>query len=147
MGLLWFTGQELGEYSLKLDWKLVKDDNGGIFVGFPDPGNDPWVAVNQGYEIQVDASDEPDRTTGSIYTFQGADPEAVERALNPVGSWNSYEIRVVGQTIKVLLNGVLVNDFVSTDPARDLAQGYVGLQNHGGGETIYYRDVRVKNLS
>ncbi|WP_129789312.1 family 16 glycoside hydrolase [Promicromonospora panici] len=146
MGLLWYTGQELGEYSLKLDWKLVKDDNGGIFVGFPDPGNDPWVAVNQGYEIQVDGSDEPDRTTGSIYTFQGADPEAVEQALNPVGSWNSYEIRVVGQTIKVLLNGVLVNDFVSTDPARDLAQGYVGLQNHGGGETIYYRDVRVKNL-
>jgi hypothetical protein len=63
-----------------------------------------------------------------------------------VGSWNSYEIRGVGQNIKVLLNGVLVDDFVSTDPARDLAQGYVGLQNHGGGETIYYRDVRVKNL-
>lgn len=146
MGLLWHTGEELGAYSLKLDWKLVKDDNGGIFVGFPNPGNDPWVAVNQGYEIQVDASDEPDRTTGSIYTFQGADPDAVERALKPVGSWNSYEIRVVGQNIKVLLNGVLVNDFDSTDPARDLAQGYVGLQNHGGGETIYYRDVRVKDL-
>lgn len=146
MGLLWHTGQELGAYSLKLDWKLVKDDNGGIFVGFPNPGNDPWVAVNQGYEIQVDASDEPDRTTGSIYTFQGADPDAVEQALKPVGSWNSYEIRVEGQNIKVLLNGVLVNDFDSTDPARDLATGYVGLQNHGGGETIYYRDVRVKNL-
>lgn len=146
MGLLWHTGQELGAYSLKLDWKLVKDDNGGIFVGFPNPGNDPWVAVNQGYEIQVDASDEPDRTTGSIYTFQGADPDAVEQALKPVGSWNSYEIRVAGQNIKVLLNGVLVNDFDSTDPARDLATGYVGLQNHGGGETIYYRDVRVKNL-
>ncbi|MFD2793072.1 family 16 glycoside hydrolase [Promicromonospora vindobonensis] len=147
MGLLWHTGQELGEYSLKLDWKLIKDDNGGIFVGFPNPGNDPWVAVNQGYEIQVDASDEPDRTTGSIYTFQGADAAAVEQALKPVGSWNSYEIKVEGQNIKVLLNGVLVNDFVSTDPARDLAQGYVGLQNHGGGETIFYRDVRVKELS
>ncbi|MEU4364764.1 family 16 glycoside hydrolase [Promicromonospora sp. NPDC023987] len=147
MGLLWHTGQELGEYSLKLDWKLIKDDNGGIFVGFPDPGNDPWVAVNEGYEIQVDASDEPDRTTGSIYTFQGADAAAVEQALNPVGSWNSYEIKVEGQNIKVLLNGVLVNDFTSTDPARDLAQGYVGLQNHGGGETIFYRDVRVKELS
>ncbi|MBE1876020.1 family 16 glycoside hydrolase [Myceligenerans pegani] len=147
MGLLWHTGEELGQYSLKLDWKLLKDDNGGVFVGFPDPGNDPWVAVNEGYEIQIDASDEPDRTTGSIYTFQGADPAAVERALNPPGSWNSYEIRVVGDTIKVFLNGVLVNDFVSTDPARDLSRGYIGLQNHGGGETIYYRDVRVKDLS
>ena len=42
-------------YSLKLDWKLVKDDNGGVFVGFPNPGNDPNVAINQGYEIQIDA--------------------------------------------------------------------------------------------
>lgn len=146
MGLLWHS-TELDEYSLKLDWKLNKDDNGGVFVGFPDPGNDPWVAVNQGYEIQIDATDEPDRTTGSIYTFQGADPEAVERALNPVGSWNSYEIRVEGQTIKVILNGELVNDFVSTDPARDLSQGFIGLQNHGQGEAVSYRDVRVKDLS
>ncbi|MFD7024265.1 family 16 glycoside hydrolase [Promicromonospora sukumoe] len=146
MGLLWHS-TELNEYSLKLDWKLKKDDNGGVFVGFPDPGNDPWVAVNQGYEIQIDATDEADRTTGAIYTFQGADPEAVERALKPVGSWNSYEIRVEGQTIKVVLNGELVNDFVSTDPARDLAQGFIGLQNHGQGEAVSYRDVRVKDLS
>ncbi|WP_275005556.1 family 16 glycoside hydrolase [Promicromonospora iranensis] len=146
MGLLWHS-TELNEYSLKLDWKLNKDDNGGVFVGFPDPGNDPWVAVNQGYEIQIDATDEADRTTGAIYTFQGADPEAVERALKPVGSWNSYEIRVEGQTIKVLLNGELVNDFVSTDPARDLSQGFIGLQNHGQGEAVGYRDVRVKDLS
>ncbi|MFD6445790.1 family 16 glycoside hydrolase [Promicromonospora sp. NPDC060204] len=146
MGLLWHS-TELHEYSLKLDWKLKKDDNGGVFVGFPDPGNDPWIAVNQGYEIQIDATDEPDRTTGAIYTFQGADPEVVERALKPVGSWNSYEIRVEGQTIKVFLNGELVNDFVSTDPARDLAQGFIGLQNHGQGEAVSYRDVRVKDLS
>ncbi|WP_423463284.1 family 16 glycoside hydrolase [Promicromonospora sp. MS192] len=146
MGLLWHS-TELNEYSLKLDWKLKKDDNGGVFVGFPDPGNDPWIAVNQGYEIQIDATDLPDRTTGAIYTFQGADPKVVERALKPVGSWNSYEIRVQGQTIKVFLNGELVNDFVSTDPARDLSQGFIGLQNHGQGEAVSYRDVRVKDLS
>lgn len=146
MGLLWYTAQEFESYSLKLDWKLVKDDNGGVFVGFPNPGNDPWVAVNQGYEIQIDASDEADRTTGAIYTFQGADPEAIAEALRPVPEWNSYDIRVVGQTIRVYLNGVLVNDFVSTDPARDLAQGFIGVQNHGAGETIFYRDIQVKPL-
>jgi hypothetical protein len=147
MGLLWYTAQEFGAYSLKLDWKLVDDHNGGVFVGFPNPGNDPWVAVNQGYEIQVDASDAADRTTGAIYTFQGADPDAVAGALNPVGEWNGYEIVVEGQSIKVLLNGTLVNDFTSTEPARDLAQGFIGVQNHGGGETVYYRDIRVKDLA
>ncbi|WP_018930459.1 family 16 glycoside hydrolase [Gracilibacillus lacisalsi] len=146
MGLLWHPGYELDSYSLKLDWKLIKDDNGGVFVGFPDPGEDPWIAVDQGYEIQIDASDQPDRTTGSIYTFQGADSKAVEQALKPVGSWNSYEIRVQGSNIQVYLNDVLVNDFTSTEPDRDLTQGFVGLQNHGAGETIFYRDVRVKEL-
>src|SRR5699024_12320183 len=94
MGLLWYTEQQFSAYSLKLDWKLVKDDNGGVFVCFPDPGYDPWIAVDEGYEIQIDASDEPDRTTGAIYTFQGADQEARDAALNPVGQWNSYEIVV-----------------------------------------------------
>ncbi|EGD45159.1 putative PA14 domain protein [Nocardioidaceae bacterium Broad-1] len=146
LGLLWYAEQEFSEYSLKLDWKLVNDNNGGVFIGFPNPGNDPWVAVNQGYEVQIDATDAPDRTTGAIYTFQGADPEAVAAALKPVGSWNSYDIRVEGSTVKIFLNGTLVNDFTSTDPARDLA-GFVGMQNHGGGETVYYRNVQVKELT
>jgi hypothetical protein len=146
MGLLWYQ-EELGEnYSLKLDWKLVKDDNGGIFVGFPNPGNDPWVAVNQGYEIQVDATDAADRTTGAVYTFQGADAEAVTAALKPVGQWNAYDIRVEGDRIRIYLNDVLVNDFTSTDPAR-LVNGFVGVQNHGGGEAVSYRNIRVKDLT
>ncbi|WP_260459133.1 family 16 glycoside hydrolase [Actinotalea ferrariae] len=144
LGLLWYTAQEFAEYSLKLDWKLVKDDNGGVFVGFPNPGEDPWVAVDQGYEIQIDATDAPDRTTGAIYTFQGADPDAVAEALNPVGQWNAYEIEVSGETIRVHLNGVLVNEFTSTDPARDLA-GLVGVQNHGAGEAVSYRDIRIRS--
>ena len=146
MGLLWYAAQEFQSYSLKLDWKLVADHNSGIFVGFPNPGNDPWVAVNQGYEIQIDATDEPDRTTGAIYSFQGADPQAVAAALRPVPEWNSYEIRVVGQTIEVFLNGVLVNEFVNAAPARDLAQGFIGLQNHGPGETVYYRDIQIRPI-
>ncbi|MDA0139368.1 family 16 glycoside hydrolase [Solirubrobacter deserti] len=142
LGLLWYSAQQFGDYSLKLDWKLVKDDNGGVFVGFPNPGNDPWVAVNNGYEIQIDESDLPDRVTGSIYTFKGADREKVLAALKPLGQWNAYEIRKQGQNIKVLLNGVLVNDFTSTE--RNIATGYVGVQNHGGGESVWYRNIRLK---
>lgn len=146
MGLLWYTEQQFSDYSLKLDWKLVKDDNGGVFVGFPDPGDDPWIAVDEGYEIQIDASDEPDRTTGAIYTFQGADQEARDAALNPVGQWNSYEIVVEGDTIKVFLNETLINDFTSTDPARDLSEGFIGIQNHGSDDSVYYRNVQIDEL-
>ncbi|WP_184808140.1 ThuA domain-containing protein [Actinophytocola algeriensis] len=145
MGLLSFD-EEFGAYSLKMDWKMAGDDNSGIFVGYPDPGNDPWVAVNQGYEIQIDATDAVDRTTGSIYTFQAADIAARDEALNPPGAWNSYEIQVVGQTIKVFLNGVLINDFTSTDPARDLTQGFFGIQNHGNGDDVWFRNIQIKEI-
>ncbi|MGB2556269.1 family 16 glycoside hydrolase [Cellulosimicrobium cellulans] len=146
MGLLWYN-QELGDsYSLKLDWKLLKDDNGGVFVGFPNPGDDPWVAVNKGYEIQIDATDAADRTTGAVYTFQGADAAAVEASLKPVGQWNAYDIRVEGDRIRVYLNDVLVNDFTSSDPAR-LVNSFVGIQNHGNGEMVNYRNIRFKELT
>ncbi|MFG6446121.1 family 16 glycoside hydrolase [Microbacterium sp. P07] len=147
LGLLWYKAEELKKYSLKLDWKLVADHNGGVFVGFPDPGNDPWIGVNQGYEIQIDATDAVDRTTGSIYTFQAADNAAVAAALKPVGSWNSYELVVSGQNIKVYLNGALVNDFTNKEAARDLTSGFVGVQNHGPGEAVSYRNIRVKDLT
>ncbi|GAB3494403.1 ThuA domain-containing protein [Amycolatopsis cihanbeyliensis] len=145
MGLYWFE-QRFGAYSLKLDWKMAGDDNSGVFIGFPDPGNDPWLAVNQGYEIQIDATDAPERTTGSVYGFQSADLEARDGALNPPGEWNSYEIVVRGQTIQVHLNGTLINDFVSTDPDRDLTQGFVGIQNHGDADDVSFRNVQIKEL-
>ncbi|CAM3893725.1 ThuA domain-containing protein [Kibdelosporangium persicum] len=145
MGLLSFN-EEFNAYSLKLDWKVAGDDNSGIFVGYPDPGNDPWAAVNQGYEIQIDATDAQDRTTGAIYSFQSADIAKRDAALKPPGEWNAYEIIVRGQTIQVWLNGVLINDFVSTDPNRDLTQGFIGLQNHGNGDDASFRNVRIKEL-
>ncbi|MCT9934864.1 ThuA domain-containing protein [Planotetraspora sp. A-T 1434] len=145
MGLLWYNAKQYTSYSLKADWRLTGDSNSGIFVGFPNPGNDPNVAVNQGYEVQIDASDTPDRTTGSIYTFKSADIAARDAALNPPGEWNTYEILVEGQRIRVYLNGSLINDFTNTDPNRNL-DGYIGLQNHGSGDQAAFRNVRIKEL-
>jgi type 1 glutamine amidotransferase len=145
MGLLWYNAKQFSSYSLKADWRLTGDSNSGIFVGFPNPGNDPWVAVNQGYEIQIDATDAADRTTGSIYTFKSADLAARDAALNPPGEWNTYELLVEGQRIRVYLNGSLINDFTNTDPARNL-DGYIGIQNHSAADQAAFRNVRVKEL-
>ncbi|GAA0996224.1 lectin [Acrocarpospora macrocephala] len=145
MGLFWNSAKQYTSYSLKADWKLTGDSNSGIFVGFPNPGGDPNVAVNQGYEIQIDASDTPDRTTGSIYTFKSADIAARDAALNPPGEWNTYEILVEGQRIRVFLNGSLINDFTNTNPSRNL-DGYVGIQNHSGADQVAFRNIRIKEL-
>ncbi|MEV0181997.1 ThuA domain-containing protein [Streptomyces sp. NPDC050625] len=145
LGLLWYARQNFGSYSLKLDWKTAGDDNSGVFVGFP-PSDDPWSAVDKGYEIQIDATDVPEKTTGAVYGFQSAHLKKRDRALNPPGEWNTYEIRVQGERLRVWLNGVKINDFTNTDPARSLTDGHIGLQNHGADDQVSFRDVRIKEL-
>ncbi|MET7904564.1 ThuA domain-containing protein [Streptomyces sp. NPDC005355] len=145
MGMLWYGARELRSYSLKLDWRVSGDDNSGVFVGFP-ASDDPWSAVDHGYEIQIDATDTPDRTTGAVYGFQSADLAQRDAALNPPGEWNTYEIRVQGERLRVWLNGVRINDFTNRDPARSLRRGYVGIQNHGEGDEVSFRDIRLKDL-
>jgi type 1 glutamine amidotransferase len=44
-GLLWYSERQFTNYSLKLDWKMLGDDNSGVFVGFP-PSSDPGSAMN-----------------------------------------------------------------------------------------------------
>ncbi|UYQ65559.1 ThuA domain-containing protein [Streptomyces peucetius] len=145
MGMLWYQAKELGSYSLKLDWKMAGDDNSGVFVGFP-ASDDPWSAVNNGYEIQIDATDAADRTTGAVYGFQSANIEARDAALKPPGQWNSYEIRVQGERLQVFLNGEKINDFTNTDPARSLKDGYIGIQNHGADDQVSFRNIQLKKL-
>jgi type 1 glutamine amidotransferase len=144
MGLYWYSAKQFTSYSLKLDWKLAGDDNSGVFIGFP-PSADPWSAVNNGYEIQIDATDAADRTTGAVYGFRSADLAARDAALNPPGEWNTYELLVEGEHLRVFLNGTKINDFTNADPARSLA-GHIGLQNHGDGDDAAFRNVRIREL-
>ena len=69
------------------------------------------------------------------------------------------EIRTVGQQYTVLIDGELINQFDNSVPkiasrngdpptmARQLAEGYLGLQTHGGNDRISYREIQVKDLS
>ncbi|GAA4410398.1 lectin [Actinokineospora soli] len=144
LGLYWYSAKQYTSYSLKLDWMMPGDDNSGVFIGFP-PSNDPWSAVDNGYEIQIDATDGPAHTTGAVYGFKAPDAAARDAALNPPGEWNEYELLVEGERLRIYLNGVLVNDFTNTDPARSLA-GHIGLQNHGTGDDVSFRNIRIKEL-
>ncbi|WP_237774527.1 3-keto-disaccharide hydrolase [Actinosynnema sp. ALI-1.44] len=142
MGLFWYSAHEFRSYTLRLDWRTQGDSNSGVFIGFP-ASTDPMSAVDNGYEVQIDATDEPSRTTGAIYGFQSADIAARDRALRPPGEWNTFELVVSGERVRVLLNGVQVNDFTNTDPKRSLASGHIGIQNHGENDVVSFRDIRL----
>ncbi|WP_020524935.1 ThuA domain-containing protein [Catelliglobosispora koreensis] len=145
MGMLWYSTKQFASYSLKLDWSMPGDDNSGVVVGFP-ATSDPTTALNTGHEVQIDATDTADKTTGSIYGFKAADQAARDAALNPPGEWNTFELLVESERLQVFLNGVKINDFTNTDPARSLTSGYIGIQNHGTGDDVSFRNIRIKEL-
>ena len=138
LGLFYYEPQTFRDFELVLEWKVddAEAANSGVFVRFPEKSDDPFYAVDNGYEIQIDDTDAPDRYTGAVYSF------AAPTKLNskPVGEWNTYRIRVVGQRYEIFLNGDKVNDFFG-DRGRE---GYIGLQNHDPGSKVYFRDVRVR---
>jgi hypothetical protein len=141
MGLWYYRGRQFGDFVLRGEYLKEPGGDSGVFLRFPEPGNDPWVAVKQGHEMEI-GEDKPQKgSTGSIYPFQGP----TYLPLKPAGEWNAYQIRCAGRTYEVSLNGRLVNRFFDTT-GRPL-RGYLGLQNYPYQGAVRHRNLRVKALS
>ncbi len=138
MGMLWHE-KEFTDFILMLDWKVNRAAaNSGIFVRFPDPANDPWIAINKGYELQICDVDPPKHRTGSVYSFR----DSTEVPTLEVGEWNHYEIQVVGQKYTLRVNGRTVNEFTGTRTEK----GFIGLQNHDPTSKVSFKNIRVVEL-
>lgn len=159
LGLLWHTRPTPPNFVLELEWKLsAPDDNSGVFVRFPaldskGYDNTAWVAVNFGFEVQINEPGSPDgapeHTTGAIY---GETNQTFSRVVaNGPGTWNTYVIRVEANVVAVTLNGQQVTRFVSPYPERGVATAagvgvptFVGLQTHSG--RVAFRNIRIRDL-
>jgi len=166
VGMLWCTDPSPADFVLKLEWlRWQQNDNSGVFVRFPDPtskgyNNQAWVAINLGFEIQIDEFGWPHQAgihkTGAIYA-QGVQNLSQTPARAP-GQWNEFVIRVQGQAYTVALNGVQVAAFQNQDAARGLAStpqapAYIGLQVHppSSGESanvgrVAFRKIRTAQV-
>jgi choline dehydrogenase-like flavoprotein len=155
LGLLWSTTPTPPDFMLRCEWRQSQaNDNSGVFVRFPNPNskgynNTAYVGVHFGFEVQIDETGAPDganqHRTGAIY---GEPNQAfnLQPAL-PVGQWNSYEIRVQGQTYTVQLNGVQVTQFNNPHagrglPSRPDAPSFLGLQAHTG--AVAFRNIQIQ---
>jgi len=145
MGLLWYAARQFENFELEVDWKTTKkSDNSGIFVRFPAPtvpndlNGDPRIAIDQGYEIQIDDEGAPDgdriHKTGAIYGFQ---PPAKVASKQP-GEWSTFLIRLEGQIYNVTLNGEpVITNFKGNRSMR----GHIGLQNHSPKDQVFFRNI------
>jgi hypothetical protein len=158
MGLLWYTREKLGNCTIRVVYKTTnRRSNSGVFIRIADRPKDEWYAVHHGYEVQIsDGGDEYHRT-GAIYSLSKA-----TASPSRVNEWNTMDIILDGQRVKVALNGVPVQDFdpesaviperkQSYEPERGPrpVSGYFGLQNHddvASGMQVYFKEVSVRPL-
>ena len=150
MGLLWYTKKKYKDFILKIDWKVNrKNDNSGVFIRFSDPDNDPSIAVNTGYEIQIDDLAMPDgnpiHKTGAIYNFAAPSNNNIPLASpsKPVGEWNTFEIEAINQKYSVILNGKkVIPEFIGNR----LTEGYIGIQNHDADSHVSFKSIRIREI-
>lgn len=142
-----YTGEKFGDFDLHLEFKVARGANSGVFLRMQ-----PESPDDRGFEVQIldDHGKAPTRTrTGAIY-------DVVTPMFNlsrPAGEWNSYDIRLRGTEVKVILNGwkVIDTDFARmterigkfSKPYADMpAEGRLALQDHGG--EVWFRNIFIR---
>lgn len=153
MGLLWYTERTFGDAVIQVEYRAPDTSNAGVFVRIPETPEDPWMPVNRGYEVQIHAGGDAYHRTGVLYSLTEAKAEA-----GGGNGWNTLTITLDGERTKVHVNDTLVTDYTEGDPVPEKEEsyepdrgprpddGYIGLQNHGTGDTVYYRSVKVRPL-
>lgn len=144
------TDNDYDNYVLRLQWRWpAKGGNSGVFVHVV--GEDEiWP---KGVEAQLQSG-----AAGDFWLVGGAkltiDPERFDKPSgrhyyriktgkkveNPEGEWNQYEITCQGDTIKLVVNGQLVNEGTSSE----LTRGKILLQSEGA--PIEFRNIEIEPL-
>jgi hypothetical protein len=121
------TAKDYGDFELLVDWKIEKGGDSGIYLrGSP----------------QVQIWDRPDQGSGGLYNNQKGPSKPLKVADKPIGEWNTFRIKMVGDHVTVYLNGVLVVDDVVMENYWDRSKpiyptGQIELQSHGS--NLYFR--------
>jgi hypothetical protein len=140
-----YTKKQYGDFILRLEYKLPKNGNSGVFFRIKDRAK----PVKSGIEAQI-----LDKTYGKADDKLGAHDSGglipgvapSTNAIKPAGEWNAIKVMCKGRQIKVFVNGTKVVDVNMDDtPFKDRPdRGYIALQDHG--LPLTFRNVEVKPL-
>lgn len=145
------TEKEYSDYVLTLEWrwgeKVYRGRNSGVFVHVSGPdqiwpkgveaqlmsghAGDFWLVG--GFKLKVD----PKRRDPKIDRHYFRLKDDVEK---PLGEWNRYEITCAGPTVRLVINGQLVNEGTDAESTK----GKILLQSEGA--EIHFRNIYLTPL-
>jgi hypothetical protein len=163
--VIWAYGQ-YENFVLDLEFKNAEGTNSGVIVYCTDMDN--WIPNSVEIQIADDHSEKwgtsrKDYQCGAIF---GHLPANKQKVVKKPGEWNRFTITCKGQDITVKLNGKVVTkmdmslwtsgttnpdgtpipSWLPTPFAELPTKGFIGLQGKHGDATIWFRNVRIKEL-
>src|SRR4030095_7626848 len=112
MGMIIYPAEKFSNAVIRVVYTVKDNDcNSGVFIRLPDKSTDPWVAVNTGYEVQIDNGP---RHVGGDYHCSGvlySLTKAMSHPQKKPGEWNEMEITLDGPRTIVVLNNQKVTDY------------------------------------
>ncbi|MBX3176569.1 MAG: DUF1080 domain-containing protein [Candidatus Hydrogenedentes bacterium] len=131
------SDKQYSDFIFRVEFRFLEPmQDGGVFLRATMEGES---RPDKKYEVQVENSARMATIFGAEHEL---DVERVKKVLKPDGEWNEYDIKIVGPSIEVRLNGELV---ASSKAADALTRGYIGLQGEDGAHE--YRNFRIKDMS
>jgi len=130
------TAKDYANFEMLVDWKIKPEGDSGIYLrGSP--------------QVQIWDTAKWPEGSGGLYNNQKNPSKPTQCADKPIGEWNTFRIKMVGEKVTVWLNDVLVVDNVTMENYWDRGKpiyptGQIELQNHGN--TLYFRNVYIKEL-
>jgi hypothetical protein len=134
------TAKDYGDFEMWVDWKISPKGDSGIYLR-GSPQVQIWDVANANASVG----------SGGLYNNKDKKnpSKPTEKADNPVGEWNTFWIKMVGDKVWVKLNGKLVVDGVTLENYWDYSKpifptGDIQLQNHGN--TLWFKNIYIKEL-
>jgi hypothetical protein len=123
-----------------VDWKISRNGDSGIYLR-GSPQVQIWDPTGKEEAAKVGS--------GGLYNNQENRSTPLVLADNPVGEWNTFHIKMVGDRVTVHLNGVLVVDNTVMENYWDRSipifpEEAIELQAHGN--ELAFRNIYVKEL-
>lgn len=137
------TEKQYGDFELYVDWMLYPDTNeadAGIYLrGTPQVQIWDTARVNVGAQVG----------SGGLYNNQKNPSKPSVVADNKLGEWNTFYIKMEGESVTVLLNGVKVVDKVILENYWNrnipiFPKEQIELQAHG--TRVAYRNLYVREI-
>jgi len=133
------TAKDYTDIEMWVDWKITPNGDSGIYLR-----GSPQVQIWDPFNTKIAAVG-----SGGLYNNKEYPHDPLVKADKPIGEWNRFFIRMVGDKVTVYFNGKLVVDNVVLENYWERSKpiypsGQIELQHHNS--TLFYKNIYLREL-